>query len=201
MKFVREVESSIKNHSGATLLGPKTLIVAGNKEGKSAIVNAIEVALTGTASDVVGRALVKETNRLLSLSREDSLFAKVSVSDTAAESLNEVIEWRTKGKKGGFVAQPGGIYNPSTVFPLRVVREALAGAVESTRKFFIGFVAGGVTDEDVLKEIPKPHHAAFQVSRTGSRARLLSTSSSRAWAAPRSGSPQSGLRSPLARIS
>jgi hypothetical protein len=156
MRYVKKIMSTLKNHTEVTDLGPKTLILGPNKAGKSAIVNALEFVLTATVSDVVGRPLVKEMNRLLSLARDGaSIYASASLDD------DSIVTCATKGKKAIWEAQPG-CYNPSTVFPLRSVREALAGNTETTRRFFIRFVAGGVTDEDVINEIPKPLHKRYQ---------------------------------------
>lgn len=164
MLFVKEISSTLKNHTEKTVLGPKTLIIGPNRAGKSAIVNALELALTGTVSDLVGRPLVKEVNRLLSLARgEAGIMARALIGDDSDTNLGrlQTVEVMSKGKKMVWTSQPS-CYNPVSVFPLRQVREALAGNPETTRRFFIQFVAGAVTDEDVRNEIPGPLQAKYQ---------------------------------------
>jgi hypothetical protein len=60
----------------------------------------------------------------------------------------------TKGKKVTAPAYP-------TAFPLRDVREALAGSTETVRKFFLRMAAGGVTRQDVEVRIPAPYRDLF----------------------------------------
>ena len=82
MLYVKRVEGNVKGASTADL-GPRTLIVGPNGAGKSAIVNGVELALSGRASDVVGRAEVSRGIDLLALApaADDSLWAKATLSD------------------------------------------------------------------------------------------------------------------------
>ena len=61
--YIKKVTGSIKGGVDADLT-EKTLIIGSNGAGKSAIVNAVELALVGGASDIEGRAWVQDVKRL-----------------------------------------------------------------------------------------------------------------------------------------
>jgi hypothetical protein len=147
---VEKVESSIKGGVVAQL-GAKTLILGRNGKGKSAIVNAIELAGTGKASDVAGRDV---------LARDADLFM---LAPPEAEKV-----WATVRLKG----DPGGVESaawelskghrakrtgPEIAFPLRDVQEALLGSPETARKWILG-VGGYFAWADVLALVPKSLH-------------------------------------------
>ena len=69
--YIKHVQGSIK--SGVeTELGYRTLIVGPNGSGKSSIINALELVLCGYATDIAGRAIVKKTTDLMTLSNDEA---------------------------------------------------------------------------------------------------------------------------------
>ena len=151
MNYVSRVESNIKRGC-AVDLGPKTLIVGPNGAGKSTIVNAIELALTGRASDVAGRDTLAKDAELATLIRAGDAegYATVTLAEGGQAS------WTlTPGSK----AKRSGIEVSASVFPLRDVRENLAGSPETARKWLLGHLAAGATWETVLAAIPEALHS------------------------------------------
>jgi predicted nucleic acid-binding Zn-ribbon protein len=144
--YVTEVESNIQGGVKAKL-GPKTLIVGPNRIGKSSIVRAIELATTGRASDVAGRDTLALDADLWTLApaQAESIGVEVYFSNENRS------EWSlVHGKKSKRVG-------PAAIFPLRDVRSAILGSAETARKFFLS-VAGRVSWEDVIAEIPPQFH-------------------------------------------
>lgn len=143
--YVKEVEFNIQG-GGKYALGPKTLIVGANASGKSTITRAIELALSGRASDIAGHD---------TLALDADLFA-LAGSDTGAGTLATLSDggsasWTLgKGKKAKRAGGP-------VIFPLRDVRAALAGNAETARKFFLS-VAADLSWDAVVKEIPPQFH-------------------------------------------
>lgn len=159
MRYVKHIEANTKNRIDIDL-SARTIIVGPNGSGKTAIVNAIELALSGKASDIQGRSLVADVNTLLTLAdHKDS--EKRTLCATAILDNGEVADWQVKGKKGTWTKTPA-VFDPEATFPLRTVREALAGSVETVRKFFLRFIGHTVTIEDVLGQIPTPLQARLK---------------------------------------
>lgn len=158
MIYVKHVKSNLKG--GVDLdLAPKTLILGVNASGKSAIVNSAELALTGAVGDVVGREIVRDVGQILTLADGEAAQAEASVIDTAAGGRTATFRWETKGKKGGFTAQP---FIADQAFTLRDVRAALAGAPDKVRRFFLAAVAGDIARGDVVAAIPEPLRKRFE---------------------------------------
>lgn len=141
--FVKHIESNIKGGVD-TALGEKTLIVGPNGRGKSAIVNAVELALGGFASDIVGRAEVKRESDLLALTHGEALVAVATLDDGDTMS----IDIQSNGKGGARKAKKVG--DAMASFPVRDVREALGGSPETARKWLLSRVASSVDRKDVI---------------------------------------------------
>ena len=115
--YVSKVESAVKGAVVAQL-GRKTLILGRNGAGKSAILNSIEVAGSGRASDVAGRATLAKDADLFMLAPPgaDKVWA------TARFSGGGAAEWALeKGKRAKRTGTP-------ISFPLRDVQDALLGS-------------------------------------------------------------------------
>lgn len=141
-------------------IGPKTLIIGDNGAGKSAVVNAIELALTGRASDIVGRAEVAKEVDLMALApgRTGTLEVAVELSN-GAQAV-----WSCSDAKGSKKAKhtlPPDV-NTETVLPLRAVRDAILGSAQTARNFFLRHAVGALTMQDVLARIPEPLHARLK---------------------------------------
>lgn len=152
--FVVTVTSNIKGGVSATLT-EKTLIVGPNGEGKSAIVNALTLALTGAADDLIGRDVVRDASVI-------GLMAPVGEDVRATAKLSNGVEssYHAPRSADGFGKGKGINVFPGAV-PLRDVREALTGSAEKARQFLLARAARGVTAADVLRVIPEAYHAAY----------------------------------------
>lgn len=156
--FVTFVESNVKTGCRANL-GPKTVIVGPNGTGKSTVANSIELCLTGTVSDLVGRREVAQEVGLMALapSKKIGLAARARLSD------GREVSWKVGGKtKKGVHTFPSDIVNPATALPLRPVYSAVLGNAETARKFFMQYAVGAVGDADVLARIPGALHALYK---------------------------------------
>src|SRR3990172_1842253 len=124
---VDKVESSIKGGVKAKL-GRKTLVLGANGLGKSAIVNAVELAGTGKTSDVAGRSVLAKDADLFMLAPPgtDHVSARAHLSEGAGMAAWEL-------KKGHRAKRTG----PEIAFPLRGVEEALLGSAETARKWVL----------------------------------------------------------------
>lgn len=140
---VKKVKSNIKGGLEQDL-GEKTLIVGPNGIGKSAIVNAIELALGGSASDIVGRAEVKRESDLLSLSEGSAVYADAEFSDGRSASY----EAQSNGRGGAKKAKHNCPL--SVAFPVRDVRTALGGSADTARSWLLQRVVSDVTRSDVV---------------------------------------------------
>lgn len=157
---IKYVASNVKGGVRAAL-GEKTLIIGDNATGKSSVVGAIELALTGAVSDVAGRAEMKKENELitqLAPEGKGELFSNLLLDDGTE------VKW-IAGAKGAKKAQhyiPEAKVDTEAVFPLRPVTEAIMGNPQTARKFFMGFILPKLTREDVYARIPKTLHEHYQ---------------------------------------
>lgn len=143
MVHVSHVSGNLKGGVDAEL-GEKTIIVGVNGAGKSRILNTLELALLGFASDIVGRAEVRREADLVTLTDDDSLSVSATLSD------GRVAQWSTEKTDTG--AKRAKHVKPiSVTFPVSEVRSALAGSVETARKWLLSRVALDVSREDVTK--------------------------------------------------
>jgi energy-coupling factor transporter ATP-binding protein EcfA2 len=145
--YVKRIESNVKR--GCALdLGEKTLIVGPRGSGKSSVVNAVELALTGRASDVAGRATLAAPADLWMLAPPDAvkLIAKATLSD----ALDLPAVW-SLGKGSRPVYEGGGL--GENIMPLRAVRDAILGSAETARKWILAVAASGKCD---LAIVPVP---------------------------------------------
>jgi hypothetical protein len=124
--YVSKVEASVKGAVVAQL-GRKTLILGRNGAGKSQILNSIEVAGSGRASDVAGRATLAKDADLFMLAPPGAdkvwAVAKFSGGGDATWTLE-------KGKRAKRAGTP-------IFFPLRDVQDALLGSPETCRKWIL----------------------------------------------------------------
>jgi energy-coupling factor transporter ATP-binding protein EcfA2 len=157
--YVKSIESNVKK-GAKTELGRLTLIVGPNGGGKSSIVNGVELALTGRASDVVGRAEVAKGIDLLTLApaADDALWANVRLSDGREASWRCERNTRTGGAREATHSLPNGV---KITFPVRAVREALAGAPATVRAWLVGRIGSTVSEEAIRGLIPEDLHAPY----------------------------------------
>jgi hypothetical protein len=160
--YARVVRSNLKG-GVSCLLGPRTLLVGANGLGKSAVIEAVSLALRGRVADLGWHSDIAAANQLLALRPEDSdeLKAEVELAGDSDMVKGAMASWQVFAKTGSKkpVHTIPSVVNPARVFPLDEIREALRGSAETQRKFFLGRVVGNLTEADVLKALPDKYHA------------------------------------------
>lgn len=149
---IKKITGTIKGGVDADLT-EKTLIVGGNGAGKSAIVNAVELALVGGASDIEGRAWVQDVKRLKRLG--DSVHVEATLDDDTTCSYRVV---RSKANHQNGV---GGS------LPYREVRDALTGSPAKAYKFLLGHCAKNLTFNDIVSNLPPDLHELYRSIAVG----------------------------------
>lgn len=151
--YVERLVTNLKTTDGRpkTLdLGPKTLIVGPNGSGKSSIQQSLQLALLGSADDLLGRVAVKDNGLLMSMVSAErlSVHAKTSTEQDFV-----------------FIAKDGGRPSHDTagdaVLPLHTVREVLEGSPATARKAFLAWAAAGVSAKDVAEMVPSVYAAKY----------------------------------------
>lgn len=122
LAYVKSVTYNLKGHERHDLvLGPKTFILGPNRSGKTSILNAVELALEGAASDVgtPPKPWVKKASTLIACltGTEGEVHAEVTWSDGAVSRL------RLKPGKRPDPTGPGGA-------PFRNLWAELSGSPE-----------------------------------------------------------------------
>ena len=152
--YITKVKSNVKAPSEEPWeieLSQRTLIVGANASRKSAILQSIELALTGCVDDLIGRSTVKDAGMLLTMAPGDSISCNVEF-DTGDQRSFAV-------KKGSRAKYTAGAEDS---LPLRDVREALAGSPATLRKSLLKWAAPSATLNDVLGQIPEQFHAKYR---------------------------------------
>ena len=155
--YVAHVRGTVKGGVD-TALAPKTLIVGANGAGKSRIVNAVELALSGYASDVVGRPQMRSGSDLSALAPPgEPLHAVATLSDERGASF------RVERKPGGKTARPSHapIDGLPVVYPAVEVIKALRGSVQSARTFVLRHAGLPITLPGVVEKIPAKLREGF----------------------------------------
>jgi hypothetical protein len=167
--FIKTVTSNLKSPDGDSWtmeLAQRTLIVGSNASHKSSVLQACELALTGAVDDVVWRSVVRDAALLITMAPGNTLNSKVTLSNGAVHQFN--VE---AGKR------PPGANFDNGVLPIRQVRAAIAGSPATARKIFLPWLAGELTDADLLAHIPAKLHTKFkdllQHMSRGSKAEAL----------------------------
>jgi len=147
---VAHVRSNVKG--GVDLaLGPKTLIVGPNGAGKSRVLNSIELALSGYASDIVGRPAMKQGSELIALAPSDEpLEASVTLSN------GDKASYRIERKAGGKTGRPAhaSLQNLVVSYPAPDVVKALRGTVKTARTFVLSHSGLDLTREAIADRLP-----------------------------------------------
>lgn len=142
MRYVRAARSPLKRGVDVTL-GPKTLLLGRNGAGKTAVMQTIKLALTGSADDHEGRDGVKDTVALSRLfKRGVDLTAEVELNDGA------VCTWAVKAKKVGF-SRPEMTGTVNSRFPFQDLKQ-LMSQDERKLKVWLESKAGTTLDDATL---------------------------------------------------
>ena len=164
--FVSGVQSTVKGLTGVVqTLALKTLIVGPNASQKTALINSVEVALTGAVSDVKGRALSRDAKQLRRLGSAEGFSSTVEINggDLKAPVYSKFRLTNEKGEKTGVLELPPGMTAEQSerVFPMRALREAILGDDDAMRRFFLKHVCGEITVEDITSRVPEPMKVRF----------------------------------------
>lgn len=148
-------------------LGPKTLLVGINGSGKSRVRRAVELAITGSASDVMGRDEVASGTELLQLATPGSdLIADAVLSDGTQAKFHIKREVKGKGAKQKVSSstveplRPPSV-DPKTAMPLWMLKENILGKAGNARRFFLSHTASKVLRSDVLTLLPGMLHDKY----------------------------------------
>ena len=158
---ITSVSFNIKSPDGSPRsydLSKKTLVVGPNGIGKSAVVQAVALAISGAAEEVAGRAITSDPALLMSLAHQHGhdgsvVFARVNLSN------GEHCQWETKRDEGRIKTPihirprwiiPHTSKEHSPHFPLREVREVLTGSAKKARERFLTWVCSDLDDDVVL---------------------------------------------------
>jgi energy-coupling factor transporter ATP-binding protein EcfA2 len=159
---IKKVRSNVKAGFDGEI-GEKTLVVGRNGSGKSTIVNAVELALTGRAGDIAGRVDIAREADVMQLAPAGTttLLAEALFDDGTAASY--VAEGSTAKAKKAQVVRPPTVTHED-VLPIRTLREALLGSPVTARKFLLGKLGGAATREDVEALLPEPVRASWRAA-------------------------------------
>tara|TARA_R100001082_G_scaffold84126_2_gene50790 strand:- start:534 stop:2000 length:1467 start_codon:yes stop_codon:yes gene_type:complete len=138
--YVSKVVSNLKSpcdSAWSTTLTEKTLIVGDNGSGKTAIVQALELALTGAADDIVGRSGVKDVGTLKGLAPGEPLSSEVILSN------GQMASFSLDGKKRHMSA-----YEDALV--LRDVKAALLAGPAKAREALLHWLSDDIDQSAIL---------------------------------------------------
>jgi hypothetical protein len=149
--YVNRVVGNIKG--GCDLeIGARTLITGPNGAGKSRVVNTIELALSGFASDIVGRPELRQGADLIALAPEnEDLYAEVTLSDDRSMGVFSVSRNGAGKTERPKHFPPEGI---RVAYPVKDVVTALRGSVETARAFVLRHSGLEVTQEAISERLP-----------------------------------------------
>jgi predicted ATPase len=150
--YVENVYSNLKSprtngDAWSIDIGQKTLLVGSNTSHKSTIVQAIELAIAGSADDIIGRSIVSDAALLLTLAPGDELgvTARFSNGNTASYNVR---------KEEGKVKRPKHDGPGALSLVHRSVAAALSGSATTARKAFLEWSSGDIDRADVLACLP-----------------------------------------------
>lgn len=185
--WVEELRSNIKGthpEGWKLALAPKTLIVGPNASGKTSLISALELALTGRVSRIDKR---EAALMALAPGKKGKLFSSVTLSDgsiAAYETGGDTA--RAKKAKHDL---PQGL-DSEAVLPLRPIQAALAGSIDTARKYFLKLTCGDVKHSDIEGRLPPqlvhryrevqgvPHDALGDLLKAQEKARQLALDAS-----------------------
>ena len=149
---VNKVRSNVKK--GVEMkLSKKTLIIGPNGAGKSSLINSLELALGGFASDILGKGTVRQPSELIHLSQDGKkLESEVEVINGSEEVLT--CKWSTTATTRS-VKRPVHKKTVEAHFPFVEVEENLVGSAEKVRKWILGHVSHTTDRTTILSQLRK----------------------------------------------
>lgn len=156
--YVKKVRSNVKKGVDITL-SEKTLIVGSNGAGKSSLINSLELALGGFASDILGKGIVRQPSELIHLSQDGkSLSSEVEIIAESDEVLT--CTWSTTATSRS-VKRPIHKTAVKAYFPFVEVEENLVGSAEKVRKWILGHVSETTDRTTILAQLRKGVQANY----------------------------------------
>lgn len=151
MRYVKQVVSTVKK-SCSVQLGPKTLLVGPNGSGKTTVIQSIELATSGFATDLEGRDLVQQQGALQRLFPDNAIPSAECWLDDGTHFI-----WEMKPKTGqgaeGF-HEPSGQRPIPVHWPLREIQQVLLGDASKVARWLEEQVIGTRSLEEVIKDLP-----------------------------------------------
>tara|TARA_R100000808_G_C2155439_1_gene167918 strand:+ start:16497 stop:17822 length:1326 start_codon:yes stop_codon:yes gene_type:complete len=131
MSFVRVITTNVKSPDGlprTTHLGQYTLLVGPNESGKSTIAEAVQLALTGSASGILYRDKPVKSGKFLGRLMPEG---NASVKATAQLDTGEVAEWRLEAGKA-----PKNSGQMGHALPINELKALMSSSDDTIRSFF-----------------------------------------------------------------
>jgi|TARA_R100000084_G_scaffold46602_1_gene19252 ABC-type cobalamin/Fe3+-siderophores transport system ATPase subunit len=144
MSFVKTITTNIKSRDGQSKtfeLGKHTLLVGPNESGKSAIAEAVQLALTGSAFGLLYRNKPIKAGNQLEVLRPDG--AEVVYSQATLDT-GESAEWILESGK-----RPKRNGAEGYAIPMNDLRAVLAGSDQSIRAFFYDHMVQKTDRDDI----------------------------------------------------
>lgn len=167
LPFVRFVRTNMK--VGATVaLGPKTVIVGRNGSGKSTILQSIELATCGYASDMEGRNQVKQKAAL------QRLFPNGVDPDVECTlSDGTVFSWSARRKVDGNLDEVKHVQPVGVRWAVQELRGVLGSESTAVAAWLEQQVLGSLTTEELLATLPPEVHPEVKMLLKRHRASRL----------------------------
>ena len=131
MSFVKEITTNIKSPDGNSqhyILGKHTLLIGPNESGKSALAEAVQLALTGSAFGLLYRNKPIKAGKQLSVLKPEGAD---TVYSQAILDTGESAEWTLEEGK-----RPGRTGVEGYALPMNDLRSIMAGSDATIRSFF-----------------------------------------------------------------
>ena len=156
MSFVKTITTNIKSPDGQSKtfeLGKYTLLVGPNESGKSAIAEAVQLALTGSAFGLLYRNKpIKAGNQLEVLRPESAEVVYSQATLDNGESAEWILEAGKRPKRSGVEGY---------AIPMNDLRAVLAGSDQSIRTFFYDRMVQKTKREVVRAQVSAPLQDVF----------------------------------------
>lgn len=164
---ITAVESTFKSPDGKPWrleLGPKVLLLGDNGDGKSAVLQALEAALTGEV-DLEGKSRVRDPSLLIELAHGSdqpgaTAHTKVFISN------GDTAEWTLTRREDGTLPQQPDTTAPkcidARVLPMRTVQDVLSAERKVGEKALLSWAGATLSEGDVLGKLPGIMHTRFK---------------------------------------
>ena len=154
--YITHIKSTVKKGVD-TELAPKTLIVGPNGAGKSTIINSVELAMGGFASDIIGRSTMRKGSDLIVLANDGKSLDVDATLSTGDHALFSTEKTRTGAKRPTHIPPQGG-----ADFPFINTTENLTGSAAKARSFLMRTIGENIDMHHVVQCFSVPMQPTFQ---------------------------------------